>query len=289
MTAGSMDASERGTAARIALARALFPDLAAELDAALVRSGGGGVIDALDAQLDAGAAALLPHAAFADVAEPEGAHRAERNFAAARLAAGWLGIAVPEPESFAAAGVDLARLGTALAADPALTAVPAPFGLGPERWVEAFGRAADEMASAGAGASLERDAEGASPLVLATEAQRDFAILDTVPPSAPAVADGDARWALRLVPAGERPPVLGLAYAHGSHVAMPEMLMLQLMRAAAGLSLVDAASFTWLEGAVAGGRLAARHVYDLSERAIRITCREPGNQGPHLGARTPIA
>jgi len=69
--------------------------------------------------------------------------------------------------------------------------------------------------------------------------------------------------------------------------------MLQLTRAAAGEAPLDGgaggASFTWLAGELAGGGLAARHVWDASEGAIRVSSREIGSQGPHLGARTSIA
>jgi hypothetical protein len=66
------------------------------------------------------------------------------------------------------------------------------------------------------------------------------------------------------------------------------MLMLQLSRVVAGEPLVDATSFTWLAGVLAGGKLAARHVYDEAEDTVRITCREVVSQGPHLGARPPV-
>lgn len=292
MDSGTRPIGRRSGRDRVELVRALFPDLAAELDAAAARYAVPGAAEALDERLDAAAARLMPHAAFADVAEPDAARRAEGSFGAAREASAWLGIDVPEVEAFAAAGVDIGHLGSALAADASLTAVPAPIGCGAAAWQAAFTRAAEAVAGSPSGASsppLAVDASGASPLVLATEAEKEFELLDAAPAGAPVVTESGVTWTLRLVPAGARPPVLGLGFSHGPHVTLPEMLMLQLMLVAAGSAPVDAASFTWLDGSLAGGRLAARHVYDESERAIRITCREVGNQGPHLGARTPIS
>ncbi|MFT4232742.1 MAG: hypothetical protein QM606_08235, partial [Leucobacter sp.] len=215
-------------------------------------------------------------------------------FAATRTVAARAGLRVPEPEAFAEAGTDFARLGTALAADPTLAPVIAPYGLGSRRWRELFARAAEESGGALA---------AADPLVVASEAEREFGRLDAVPvpemPDLPATTAGAAaaaqpavraepRWTLRLVPAGLAPAVLGLSFEHGPHASLPEMLMLQLTRLVAGEPLVDSRSFTWLAGTLAEGRLAARHVYDSAERAVRINCRETGNQGPHLGARPPV-
>ncbi|MEJ6489932.1 hypothetical protein PQI23_09375 [Leucobacter sp. USCH14] len=270
--AGSWVRAHSRAGERLELIRALFPDLASELDAAAARHVVPGAAEALDARLDGAAARLLPQAAFADVAEPESARRIERSFAAARVASAWVGVEMPEAEAFAEAGVDFARLGEALASEPALVAVPAPFGCGADAWRGAFAPGA----------------AGSSTLVLAAEAEREFELLDAAPANTPSVTTARVTWTLRLIPAGERPPVLGLGFAHGPHVTLPEMLMLQLMLIADDAPPIDSASFTWLEGALAGGRLAARHVYDESERAIRITCREIGNQGPHLGARTPV-
>ncbi|WP_029746844.1 hypothetical protein [Leucobacter chironomi] len=273
---------------RIRLVRGLFPDLAAELDGALAATGG--AADDFDAWLDGETALLrstaIGSAAFADVLDAGPRERFERAFAAARTVASWLGLEPPQPEAFAAAGVDLGGLGAALAVDPTLVPVPAPHGLGVAGWRRLFERAAEDD-----GPLAQR--EGGSPLVLASEAEREFAILDRTIPGVPVVRDGGSvgavGWTLRLVPAGLAPAVLGLSFEHGPHATLPEMLMLQLMRAVAGEPLVDARSFTWLAGALADGRLAARHVYDAAERSVRINCREVGNQGPHLGARPPIA
>jgi hypothetical protein len=282
------------------LARVLFPELAADLDAALA-GGGGGAEQDFDEWLDGRAEAVrteLGGAAFGDVGDGGARERFERAFAAARTVAGWVGLRVPEPEAFASAGVDFARLGAALAADPTLAPVVAPYGLGPDGWRELFGRAAREersplAAPGAAGGAAGGAAPDAHPLVLAREAEREFALLDAVPDRSVAVLPGAARsdavrWTLRLVPAGLAPAVLGLSFEHGPHASLPEMLMLQLIRVVCGEPLVDARSFTWLAGALADGRLAARHVYDSDERVVRINCREVGNQGPHLGARPPV-
>ena len=68
-------------------------------------------------------------------------------------------------------------------------------------------------------------------------------------------AGGAVHWTLRLVPADDGPPLLGLSFAQGPHVTLPEMLMLQLSRVSAGEPPVDATSFTWLAGPIAQGRL----------------------------------
>lgn len=297
-----MARTDEGSGAR--LARVLFSDLAADLDAALAGSGGG-ADQGFDAWLDGRTEAVraeLGGAAFGAVDDAASRERFERAFAAARTVAGWVGLRVPEPEAFASAGVDFARLGAALAADPTLTPVAAPYGLGADGWRSLFARAASEERSPlgppgggeGATAHVREDgAAAAQPLVLASEAEREFSLLDTVPDrSAPALHGAErassVRWTLRLVPAGLAPAVLGLSFEHGPHASLPEMLMLQLTRVVARDPLVDARSFTWLAGALADGRLAARHVYDSAGRVVRINCREVGNQGPHLGARPPV-
>ncbi|QBE47450.1 hypothetical protein [Leucobacter triazinivorans] len=300
-----MAPTDEGSGAR--LARVLFPDLAADLDSALAGSGAG-ADQGFDAWLDGRTEVVraeLGGAAFGAVDDAASRERFERAFAAARTVAGWVGLRVPEPEAFASAGVDFARLGAALAADPTLTPVAAPYGLGADGWRSLFARAASEersplgpLGSPGGGGGATADARGdgapvAQPLVLASEAEREFSLLDIVPDrSAPAPHGPErassVRWTLRLVPAGLAPAVLGLSFEHGPHASLPEMLMLQLTRVVAGDPLVDARSFTWLAGALADGRLAARHVYDSAERVVRINCREVGHQGPHLGARPPV-
>ncbi|GAB2553977.1 hypothetical protein [Leucobacter ruminantium] len=261
---------------RVRLARALFPDLAAELDGALARHGGDDTAS-FDDWLDGAATEMLGGIGFDEVADPAISARFEAAFAAARAAADRLGAPLPEPEAFTAAGVPFERLASAMAADPELLPVPAPHGLGSERWRRAFAHG---------------DVDG---LVLATEALREFDALDaldatpTGEAAPPAVeAPGGVRWTLRLVPAGHRPARLGLGFSHGPHPTLPEMLMLQLMRVMSGEPPVDAESFTWLSGSLADGRLAARHVYDASDGVVRISCREVGSQGPHLGARPPV-
>lgn len=284
------------------LVRSLFPELAAGLDEAHERArlrtadrgeGESPAAPDLDTWLDGEADRLrageLGRAPFARLSATA-AERFERAFAAARSAADHLGVRCPEPESFVTRGVDLARLGSHLDADPSLRPVPAPYGLGPDAW-----RAAFRDAAGGAEGFLSGSAELPDPLLLAAEAVAEFASLDALPdpgiPVVPATLAGEAAatWTLRLVPADAKPPVLGLGYAHGPHVSLPEMLMLQLMRNALGEPPVDTSSFTWLAGELADGRLAARHVFDEREGVIRVNCREVGNQGPHLGARPPVS
>jgi hypothetical protein len=282
---------------QLGLIRALFPELATSVDAAYARYAGGGADgghggepggerdDAdFDAWLDAETAELregaLAGVAFAAVNDAGSRFRFERAFSAARVvvgntAAGVPGLHLPEPETFAAAGVDFEKLGAALAADVTLLPVPTPFGLGAAAWQSLFS-AQDQAPS----------------LVIASEAAEHFPILDAVPdPHLPQITDParpGVHWTLRLVPAAASPAVIGLDFRDGPHAALPEMLMLQLMRVVQGDRPVDESSFTWLAGSFGEDRLAARHVYDVGEDTIRISCREVGNQGPHLGARPPI-
>ena len=282
-----MSTAPRHREDRTALARALFPDLAEQLDAAYARhadpagvAAGTGLAgaDGLDAWLDAEAARLragdLSGAAFAGLGDERVRHRFEAAFELAARVLSRLGLSVPEPEEFEAAGVDLAALGAACAAEDRLTPVPAPHGLGAEDWRALYA--------------------GDPELLLASEIVRDFAELDRVAePGIPRVSEVDARgrslsWTLRLIPADEAPPLLGLAHASGPHPSLPEMLLLQAMRAAAGETPVDQRSFTWLAGTLGGGALAARAIYDDAERAVRVSSRGVSNQGPHLGARPPV-
>lgn len=266
--------------ARRSLLRSLFPGVADRVDAAYQTYGSASPQTALDEWLDERVDTVLPGSISLAVEDPTLAGCLEESWASARSAAGLLGVTLPEVESFVEAGVDFQRLAEALAKDPEIVPVPAPYGLGSSRWIEAF-------------ASLESDT--APRLLIAPDAAREFSVLDAVPQSAlPTVKTGAAgqsftAWTLRLVPAALGPAVLGLNFSHGPHVSLPEMLMLQLMRISGNMPLLDATSFTWLAGGLAQGRLAARHVYDASEQAIRITCREVMSQGPHLGARPPVS
>lgn len=278
---------------RVRAARSLFPDLAARLDRALERhradapDDDAARLDEADRWLDAEAARVregeLRVTAFGAVTDVEARGRMESAFRAAGVVADWAGVALPEPEAFAAAGVDLARFGSILSEDPGLAAVPAPYGLGYAAWAEVFRTAAvrfDDVLTGDAG------------LALSAEVEREFEVLDRVPDDAlPRVTTGDSlAWTLRLVPATPAPPLLGLGYAHGPHVSLPEMLMLQLTRLENGSrELLDANSFTWLANALGEGRLGARHIFDDSEGVVRISSRGVFNQGPHMGARQPVA
>lgn len=262
------------------LSRALYPELARELDRALARASEGPRSAAadFDARLDAAADARFAASGLGELVGSEGGDRLARAFASARRVAGELlgeAVGLPEPEAFSAAGVDLAALARHLEEDPGLVPVPAPQGLGAGAWLTAFVRAAELPESAFIGDSAGHSGE--EPLVFAAEVQREFAALDGVAGS----------WTLRLVPAGQEPSLLGLNFSHGGpHVSLPEILMLQLMLAVEGEEPIDRGSFTWLSGELAAGRLAARHVFDAGR--IRITAREVGSQGPHLGARPPV-
>ncbi|MGO3146557.1 MAG: hypothetical protein ACTIJ6_02640 [Leucobacter sp.] len=285
-TAGSRESDVR-------LARLLFPELAHDLDQAL------GDEDSIDARIDrkleaaAGAArsGALGQAAFEGVNRTE-AERLESAFTSAREIAQLAGLALPEPEAFWAAGVNRQTMSRALLGDPSLVAVPAPYGLGVERWIALYRTAARRPESA---LSL------ASPLSIASEVKHAFAEIDVAPPETKTVSStppGGAssvaslpvtiHWSLRLISATEVPPRTGMNHSIGPHATLPEMLMLQLMLLIQGKDPVDRQSFTWTEGTFADGKFAARHFYDSAGRGVGVNSREVGNQGPHLGARPPL-
>lgn len=262
------------------LERLLFPELAAELDRALGGERGG--ISKLDDHLDAAAAAAreasLVRAAFDGIMDAE-AERLEDAFTAASVVASWTRLHVPEPEEFWRAGSKLDGLARALMADETLLAVPTPYGLGEARWTELYRIAARQK-----GTPLAL----AAPLELAPEVSAEFAALDVPSTGVDKVGGDGCTWALRLIPAGAEPPRTNLNHSHGPHPTLPEMLMLQLMLLVRGNDPIDQQSLTWLAGDLSSGRFAARHLFDTTTRSVRVNTREPGNQGPHLGVRSPI-
>ncbi len=304
------------------LNRLLFPDLAGKLDAALARHGAANTaVSDFDAGLDSIVNERFAGAGFGALVQTAGGSRLADAFEGARAVVSWaveagLDLKLPEPEAFEAAGGDLARLAELLTGDGDLVAVPTPFGLGARGWSALFEHAAGQPGSPFGTARTvdpseqEPVSDPQPPLLLASEVAREFASLDDVSLALQhatqvaavsqsgmgrpgVVTDGRVTWTLRLIPATPAPPRLGLNFTNcGPHVTLPEMLMLQLMRAAKNVPPLDGgdgrSSFTWLAGKIGDGRLAARHVYDESERAIRITAREIGSQGPHLGARQPV-
>ena len=263
------------------LAPYLFPDLVQELDAALdAHAQEDHPAAAFEQALAASVEALRASDVGSAILDEFGdAGRLAEVFACAEQIAREVGFEVPAPEAFLAAGVDADRLRIALSSDDTLTPVIAPAGLGANRWQSLYRTAARQP---GSPIAL------ADPLVLAEEVQHSFAMLDQPPRMSPTVISNGVTWSLRLVPATPAPTVLGLSHVHGPHVTLPEMLMLQLTRLMAGEEPVDQRSFTWLAGTLEDGRFAARHIFDAGERSVRVTSREVGNQGPHLGARPPI-
>lgn len=270
------------------LARLVFRELAAELDRAL---GSNAASDAAsdaraDALVEAAARAAregaLGRAAFEGIDEKAG-ERLKKAFDAAREICGRIGLDVPEPEAFWAAGVDRSAIARGMVADPSLMPVPAPHGLGVSEWTDQFRAAARQT-----GSPLSLSA----PLVIAPEVVAAFATLDEAPSGATSVRstrrDGaEIRWTLRLIAATPEPPRTGMSHAIGPHPTIAEMFMLQLMLLAREEAPIDQKSFTWLHGTIDGGRFAARALFDTHERSVRVNTREVGNQGPHLGARPP--
>ncbi len=260
----------------VRLARLLFGELAHDLDRALGDDRGVGV--SVDRALDDAANEIREgdagKAAFVGLQESE-AGRLLEAFHAARDVASLVGLTVPEPEEFWLSGVDREKLARALISDRSLVAVPTPHGLGANQWTEVFRAAARRP-----GSILSLTA----PVTFAPEVLGAFTSLDSVPARAPSVRG----WTLRLIPGDESPARMGVNYSVGPHATLPEMLMLQLMRLLRGKAPVDQRSFTWLQGTFADGKFAARHFYDEASRGVGVNAREIGNQGPHLGVRTPV-
>lgn len=216
----------------------------------------------------------------------------ERSIRAAREVFDTIGVDAPELTSWTAARVDLERLARAAAEDPSLTLVPAPHGLGPHAWKQLFARAVD----------WERSPLQQPGLILAREIEEEFPVLDRVFDASlprvrtetgePGASGRRLEWTLRLIPADARPALVGYNHTHATHPSLPEMLSLQLQRIRSGRAPVDEHSFTWIAGHVSGshvsGSLAPRHVFDATEGVVRVSCRAPANQGPHLGARPPV-
>lgn len=266
------------------LVRHLFPDLAHRLDHALESSGAVDGAAAFEASLGQAVGDFQQrHAALAwhDVTDESARSAVLASFEAVQAVLRGSELELPAPETFVSI-VDLARFPARY--QPGYTVVPAPHGLGLEGWQRLFQLAA---------ARHPHRLDGREPLIVASEAVREFALLESqhTGPAVTGIYAGHSsgvRWTLRLVPSGPAPAVLGLNYEHGPHVSLPEMLMLQLMHIGSGAEPLDQASFTWIAGDLSGGKLAARHVYDAADLAVRVSCREVGNQGPHLGSRAPI-
>lgn len=284
MTHSSHVSALGGPDDRLRLARLLFDDLAAELDAALGSESSGVQRgeDIIAAAANVAREGDLGRAAFGGIDTPE-LRRLQQSFRSAGVVFHRAGMSVPAPEAFWAAGVDREAIARSLHADPTLVAVPAPHGLGERHWTELYRAAARQSASP---LSLS------SPLVIAAEVSQAFAELDRVPkgvrsvtgtgPEAKTVA-----WTLRLIPAAQTPARTGVSHAIGPHPTLPEMLMLQLLRLADGKEPIDRQSITWLHGTFEAARFAARSLFDDAERSVRVNSREVGNQGPHLGVRPP--
>ena len=284
---------------RLEFLRALFPVIADRVDRAYRASAGTSTqepTDAIDSWLDQEVrdlhANVLPGVGFASIPDEPTREVFTSAFRATQTIASWGGIDVPTPESLTSVGVNLEQLGSAAATDATLQPVPAPYGLGLGWWQHVYERAVTEIG---------RPLRGAG-LLVAAEIGRGFEQLDQVPqldtprftpdhhghrsPNGPAAEP--RYWTLRLIPASATPTQVGLSFGHGPHVSLPEMLMMQLIRLVQGRPLVDEHSFTWIAGELAEGKLAARHIFDTTEGVVRLSAREPGQQGPHLGARPPV-
>lgn len=271
----------------VKLSRTLFAELAHELDEALAANvpqskndtsmQALGSMETLDAEAKRMSApgGILATSSLVEIKNESVRQRFQESFALLGEAADELGASLPDADMFQYAGYDFLRLASIAETDRDLVLVAAPFGLGLAAWQSLFRSDA-----------MPLDAK--IPLDVARELQEEFILLDRVQQAdLPQVQDRNINWTLRLIPAAAKPEKMGLNYAVGPHPALPEMLMLQAMELLAGGTALDQNTFTWIAGKIAGGKLAARHVFDASQKRIIINSREIGNQGPHLGARPP--
>ena len=291
-----------------AIARSLFPDLAAQADAVAAPR------DESQFAAEQWLTAQTERMRCGDfgpaLARFSGHHSSDAlmsAFASAQLLATGLDIACPEPEDFLAQD---SRLGTPgeippdTHADHAgdVTPVVAPHGLGAASWLRWFAQP-DSHTPAEArrhpGAALPEFPGGAQlpGLAIATEALRWFAALDTVTdPHATVVHtrshSGNVRWTLRWIPVSQAPPIRGIPFTHApqaQYPTLPEMLAIAAARRHAGEPLLDAHTFTWLAGELPGPTFAARHAYDPSTDTVRISTRERTDQGAHVGVRLALS
>ncbi|HUH52900.1 MAG TPA: hypothetical protein VLZ31_02510 [Microbacteriaceae bacterium] len=271
----------------VKLARKLFAELAQELDDALLENDSKsksdssmqelGSMQVLDAEAKKMSApgGILATSSLAEIKNDSVRIRFQESFALLGEAAGALGVSLPDADAFQHAGYDFLKLAKIAETDKNLVLVAAPYGLGLAAWQSLF--RIDVMRL-----------DSKMPLDVARELQQEFILLDRVQQTdLPQVQDRNIKWTLRLIPAAPKPEKMGLNYAVGPHPALPEMLMLQAIQLLAGGAALDQNTFTWIAGKIAGDKLAARHVFDVSQNRIIINSREIGNQGPHLGARPP--
>jgi hypothetical protein len=303
MTIPEHRVSQPGHREAAALARALFPDLASQVDAAAPFSAADltGPEDSIDAwisnevsRMNAGELGDTLAARSSDAERT----RIDASITAARAAADSLGVQVPTFEELSAAGVRAARiegLDASSGADslPALLPVLAPHGLGLSAWQRLFGEAHENVTNSVTGGEASTHQTRLRGLVVAEEIERWFSALDRVQdPTLPRLnvtePRGEVAWTLRWIPASPTALIVGRPYRVGPHPSLSELLMLQWIRQHFGDAPIDAQSLTWVAGDLPEPRLAARHTYDVAAGLIRINTRERTDQGPHIGTRPPV-
>ncbi|WP_217133399.1 hypothetical protein [Leucobacter chinensis] len=211
--------------------------------------------------------------AFARFAEDPGA-RLNVSLAGAETIARVLGIGVPEPERFFAAGLSPAAPNDGDMGP--LVPVLAPHGLGLARWRRVLAASSAE-----------------APLALecSTEAERWFAALDVAPgrPGETVTVrerHGRVDWSLRWLPAAAAPPLVDVEHsAATSHPSIAELLTLAVRAAATGAPQLDQHHFTWIAGTLPGPALAARYTFDAPCNTIRVGTRVRADRGRHVGIR----
>ncbi|MGO1434348.1 MAG: hypothetical protein ACTHZM_01630 [Canibacter sp.] len=251
----------------------LFPELAASV--ASTASSNSEVDEWIQRLVKKARTAELGTAVFGGVTGTRVLNVFQHGFELARAVFAPYAVRVPEPEEFSPA-IEWKAFASALkdSASSRYELVIAPHGLGLGRW--------------------QTIGENHVLLSVSSDVRAEFdrvdRVDDTEAPRARTVSPfgRTLEWTARLLPASESPAATGQKWNAHRQATLPEMLVLQFGRVIAGRELVDPHSFTWLSGAIAYGRKAARHTFDRSSQTLRISSREIGQQGQHQGSRTPL-
>ena len=257
------------------------PDLVARVDDSLERARaaaglppselsrlGGVGIDAV-----AAAAVNETHVRFGSglesIIQPEQRDAFERAFESYAELYKRIGLTPPTPEDYAAAGIDFVALASKWQAEEGTGHAPeivlAPSDLPPESWEQLF-------------QSLQHDPtvnkDGAiknGGLYINDEVRKAWDGLNTVPAgvttaTSPSLSGKECQWTIRIIPGTDRPTNTGIDHDGRRnndeskqdilHPTIVEYLALQAESLAQQRVPVDADTYTWLQGTLAGGSQA---------------------------------
>lgn len=261
------------------IGRALFPDLATELDAIARNASEVSSRDRVGTWITDQTELLRSghfHTALARYPDAASGAAMSNAFRAMESITQHIGIELPEPEDFLAAGASLQHPDPDSAST--LVPVPAPHGMGAAQWLRVF-----DGASGG----------GRPSLTFSTEVTRWFAALDRIGSlDAPSVVVreriGLVVWTLRWIPGSVAAPLYGQPFRadwKSRYPTLPELLALAAIRHVAREAPIDTRSFTWLCGDLPLRSFAARYTHDILTDTIRISTRERSDRGAHIGTR----